>query len=74
MSMQHRLPDQAVSSWTLFCTECFKEMKMTKAAAVATGRQMRTYVCACGHSERVTVNVAVAEVRSGAGYTSFEER
>jgi hypothetical protein len=74
--MQPRLPDHAVrtGSWTLFCTECSQEMTMTKRAAVGPGREMRTYACGCGHSERISYNVAVAEDACGAGYTSFQER
>lgn len=70
----HRLPDLATTtgSWTLYCTECAHAMTMTKIAAVAPGRRMRTYVCACGHSERITVTVTPTD--SGPGYTSFQER
>lgn len=76
MSVQHRFPYRPVSSgsWTLYCTECWLEMKMTRTAVVAPGREMRTYVCGCGHSERITFNIAVAEGRFGAGCTSFQEQ
>jgi hypothetical protein len=74
--MQHRLPDHAVrtSSWTLYCTECSQEMTMMKKTAVEPGREMRTYACGCGHSERISYNVAVADGAWGSGYTSFQER
>jgi hypothetical protein len=58
--MQHRLPDHAVRTeqQALYCTECLREMKMTKAAATEPGRESRIYSCDCGHSERITVNMA----------------
>jgi hypothetical protein len=74
--MQPRLPDHAVrtSSWTLYCTECSQEMTMTKRTEVEPGREMRAYACGCGHRERISFNVAVAEGMSGGGYTSFQVR
>jgi hypothetical protein len=74
--MQPRLPDHAVrtSSWTLYCTECSQEMAMVKRTEVEPGREMRTYDCGCGHSERISFNIAVAEGVCRADYTSFQER
>ncbi len=57
MSMQHHQPDQAVlaDSWMLFCAECSQKMRIIMAAPTHDGRETRTYECAYGHRERVTV-------------------
>ncbi len=57
MSMQHRLPEQAVrpDPWTLFCAECSQKMRIMMATPAQAGRETRTYECVCGHSERISV-------------------
>jgi hypothetical protein len=59
MSMQHRLPDQAVRAdpWTLFCAECAQKMRIRMATPAQDGRETRTYECACGRSERINVAI-----------------
>ena len=57
MSMQHHKPDRAVlaDSWMLFCAACSQKMRIIMAAPTHDGKEMRTYECAYGHRERVTV-------------------
>jgi hypothetical protein len=57
MSMQQRVADQTVltDSWTLFCPECSQKMRIIMAAPTHDGMETRTYECAYGHRERVTV-------------------
>jgi RNA polymerase sigma-70 factor, ECF subfamily len=59
MSMQHRLPDHAIpaDTWTLFCAECSLTMRMVIARPNENGREIRTYGCTCGHSERINLPV-----------------
>ncbi len=64
MSIQQHMPDQAVlvDSWTLFCSECSRKMRIKTAAPSLGGMEGHTYrctyECACGHS--ATFNVAVS--------------
>ncbi len=53
MSMPHSLPDHAVRQdpWTLYCVECSRKMRLMKVIPAEEGREVRTYECACGHSE-----------------------
>jgi RNA polymerase sigma-70 factor, ECF subfamily len=53
--LQYHLPDRIDLSdpWILFCVECSKKMKITRAMPAQEGRETRTYECACGHSERI---------------------
>jgi lysyl-tRNA synthetase class I len=57
MSMQERLPDQAVRAdpWTLFCPKCSQQMRIRTATPAQDGRETRAYECACGHTERIDV-------------------
>jgi hypothetical protein len=57
MSMQQRVPDQAVltDSWTLFCPECSQKMRIIMAAPSPDGKETRTYECVYGHRECMTV-------------------
>ena len=57
MSMQQRVPDQAVltDSWTLFCPECSQKMRIIMAAPSLDGKETRTYECLYGHREWMTV-------------------
>ena len=57
MSMLHRLPDYVVSvdPWTLHCPECCQKMRLAKVVPAQEGREVRTYDCACGHSESFDV-------------------
>ena len=59
MSMQHRLPGQLVRAdpWTLFCAECSLKMTIMTAMPAQGGREIRTYACACGHSERINLAI-----------------
>jgi lysyl-tRNA synthetase class I len=59
MSMQYRLPHQAVlaDSWTLFCPECSQKMRIMMATPAQEGREIRTYECAYGHRERMTMTL-----------------
>jgi hypothetical protein len=51
------LPSPAVpaASWMLFCPECAQKMRIIMAAPAQDGRETRTYECAYGHRESMTV-------------------
>ena len=57
MSMQHRLLKQVVRGgpWILLCAECSEKMSITLAAPAQKGREVRTYECTCGQSERINL-------------------
>jgi hypothetical protein len=59
MSMQYRLPHQAVlaDSWTLFCPECSQKMRIIMAAPAQSGRETRIYECVYGHREWMTMTL-----------------
>jgi hypothetical protein len=48
-------------------------MTMTETTVAEPGRETRAYVCGCGHGERITFNVGVAERYIGSICTSFQE-
>jgi hypothetical protein len=68
MSVRHRLRDQVVRAdpWTLFCAECALKMRIMMAMPAQVGREIRTYACACGHSERINLAVRRRGVASAA--------
>jgi len=74
MSLQYRLPDQAIRAdpWTLFCAECSRKMRIMTATPAQDGRETRTYECTCGHGERI--NVAIPRFPARQRYRSFPER
>ena len=53
------MPDQAAlaDSWTLFCPECSQKMRIMMATPAQEGREIRTYECAYGHRERMTMTL-----------------
>jgi hypothetical protein len=57
MFMHYHMPGQAVpaASWMLFCPECSQKMRIVMAAPAQNGRETRTYECAYGHREWMTV-------------------
>jgi lysyl-tRNA synthetase class I len=57
MSMHYHTPNQAVpaASWMLFCPECSQKMRIVMAAPTHDGKETRTYECAYGHREWMTV-------------------
>ena len=59
MSMQYRLPDQAVLAdhGTLFCSECSQKMRIIMAMPSRGGRETFTYECAYGHREWISVTL-----------------
>ena len=59
MSMHYHLPDQPAlaDSWTLFCPECLQKMRIMMATPAQEGTEIRTYECAYGHRERMTMSV-----------------
>jgi hypothetical protein len=59
MSMQNLWPDQAVhpDAWIPLCTECAQKMRIVMATPGQEGREIRTYECACGRSERINTSV-----------------
>ena len=71
MSLQYRLPDQAIRAdpWTLFCAECSRKMRILMATPAQAGRETRTYECACGHSERINLGIPKVPARQQARST-----
>jgi hypothetical protein len=57
MSMQHHMPDQAFLAGSLFCPECSQKMSIIMAAPASPGRETRTYECAYGHRESITLDL-----------------
>ena len=59
MSMHQYMPDQAVlaDSCTLFCPECSQKMRIMMATPAQEGRETRTYECAYGHRESITLDL-----------------
>jgi hypothetical protein len=59
MSMHYHMPGQAVpaASWVLFCPDCSQKMRIIMAAPAQDGRETRTYECAYGHRESMTVTL-----------------
>jgi hypothetical protein len=57
MSMQQRLPDRAdlADPRMLFCPECSQKMRIILARPAQGGRETRTYECASGHRESMSV-------------------
>ena len=57
MSLQLHVPDHVVCTdpWKLFCAECAEKMRIVTSIPSRGGREMRTYVCACGHLETIDV-------------------
>lgn len=61
MTMQYRLPDQAVRAdpWTFYCAVCSETMRIKTLAPSQAGMKTRTYrcryECACGHRETFDV-------------------
>jgi hypothetical protein len=64
MSLQPCLPAPVVrvDPWMILCAECSQKMRIMMATPVQGGRETRTYECAYGHSERITV--AIPEFRA----------
>ena len=63
MSLHLHVPDHVVCTdpWKLFCAECAEKMRIVTSIPTRGGREMRTYVCACGHLE--TIDVALPPQR-----------
>lgn len=76
MLIQHRIPDQAVRAdpWTLYCAECAHKMKIKMAVPAREGREIRTYECACGHSESIDVDLASMGNRPSGSFAGFQQR
>ncbi len=48
-------PFVLAESWMMFCPECSQKMRIIMAAPALDGRETRTYECAYGHREWMTV-------------------
>jgi hypothetical protein len=57
MSMHQYMPVQVVPAdpWVLFCPECSQKMRIIMAIPTQDRRETRTYECAYGHRERISV-------------------
>jgi lysyl-tRNA synthetase class I len=75
MSLQYRLPDQAIRAdpWTLFCAECSRKMRIMMATPARAGRETRTYECACGHSERIDLGIPKVQHVNGSRSQAAEK-